>query len=203
MPIPLPFPRPFSQDKEKEQRSEPSIIYQYLVRNNHDVAEKLHKNKTHLEDWAYATDVDPDLIRAIILHESRGWGSIPFGEDTETALSHFRSGEEGSYGFAQLSSQPRAKAGISIAQARKVEGAIRGAAIWLQDATNELKAGGVKHPTAEQIAAQYNSDKQRGSVGSYGRDVGWTLKQIKSGNLGHFHDRLDYGKAYREKYQAP
>ena len=59
----------FSSVKSSAQTS----IYQYQIRTNTDVANMLQQKEQYVNDWATANDVDSNLVRATILHESRGW----------------------------------------------------------------------------------------------------------------------------------
>jgi RHS repeat-associated protein len=167
----------FSSVKSSAQTS----IYQYQIRTNTDVANMLQQKEQYVNDWATANDVDSNLVRATILHESRGWGDV--FQPVQNQLSWIKSGYEGSYGYAQLGYKPRQEAHLEIEQAETMEGSIKGAAIWLAVSKNDLKLEGIANPTNAQIASQYNSRRQLGEVGSYGKQVQWTYDQIKAGTL--------------------
>jgi len=167
----------FSSVKSSAQTS----IYQYQIRTNTDVANMLQQKEQYVNDWATANDVDSNLVRATILHESRGWGDA--FQPVQNQLSWIKSGYEGSYGYAQLGYKPRQEAHLEIEQAETMEGSIKGAAIWLAVSKNDLKLEGIANPTNAQIASQYNSRRQLGEVGSYGKQVQWTYDQIKAGTL--------------------
>jgi hypothetical protein len=141
----------------------------------------LQQKEQYVNDWATANDVDSNLVRATILHESRGWGDV--FQPVQNQLSWIKSGYEGSYGYAQLGYKPRQEAHLEIEQAETMEGSIKGAAIWLAVSKNDLKLEGIANPTNAQIASQYNSRRQLGEVGSYGKQVQWTYDQIKAGTL--------------------
>jgi hypothetical protein len=159
------------------------MSYEFLVSHNPFMVKLLRDNALYLEDESFLHGVDPDLVRAIIMHESRGWGAD--GEKIEGWLSSMH-GKKGTYGYGQLGEEARAAAKLSIDDAMTIRGSIKGAATWLAKATDDLKKAGIVNPTIAQIASQYNSEKQKGLVGSYGRQVDWTYRQIKHGKLGQF-----------------
>lgn len=167
-----------------DEDAEPGPLYKFLVRNNTEVAQLLHERKSYLEDWAYATETDPDLIRAIILHESRGFRND--WERLEAQVSWIRRGSMGSYGYAQLGPVARKESDLTIEKSQTLKGSIQGAARWLQVSVNDLHHVGIKRPTIEQIAAQYNKRSANGEVTEYGREMAWTYRKIKNGEIGKF-----------------
>lgn len=122
VPTPTPFPPP----------KMPDDTYKSQVEGNFGVMKLLQKSNPYVEAWSRAYNLDPDLVRAIILHESRGFGVN--GEWLEAAGSYVSSlidKNRGSFGFAQLGPQPRRAADLTVPLARTMPGSIKGAAIWL------------------------------------------------------------------------
>ena len=70
-------------------------------------------------------------------------------------------------------------ANLNIKDAETIQGSIKGAAAWLADARENLIKKGVSKPSNAQIASYYNSSRQDGEVGSYGKQVMWTYGKIK------------------------
>jgi len=164
----------------------PDWWYRLLVaQNTFQVANLLKSRQAYIEDVSLAYNVDGNLIRAIILHESRGTND--YLRDLEDQLSWIKSGGDGSYGYAQLGPDARNAVYIEIDDAQTVDGSIFGAANWLDHSRSQLIDYGIPNPTSAQIAAQYNSSVQLGDVGSYGKQVNWTYEQIKSGKVGDFN----------------
>ena len=159
------------------------VPYEFLVSHNPFMVKLLRDNAIYVEDESFLYGVDPDLVRTIIMHESRGWGAD--GETIEGWLSSLH-GDDGTYGYGQLGKDARAAAGLSIADAMTIRGSIKGVASWLAVAIKDLTDAGVADPTIAQISTQYNSRKQKGLVSTYGKEVGWTYGQIKNGKLGQF-----------------
>jgi len=164
----------------------PDKLYQILVTHNTNVAAQLRNQKDYLEDQAALNKVDPDLVRAIIVNESRAFGYIL--QPAEALLSVVRKGEEGTFGFAQLGLKAREEAGLGFLEDQTIKGSIRGAARWLARCTSELKQMNIRHPTVAQIASQYNFGPVLGRVSPYGGEVNWLYKAIKSGKIGGFHN---------------
>jgi len=128
--------------------------------------------------------VSPNLVAAVIMFEHRGWGLIPGSQYAEAALSYGKSvvspASNPTYGFAQLGSDARASANLSVRQSLTAVGSIEGAAAWLGVQKQELVNAGVANPTAAQIATRYNwGNAPAGSVTDYGKNVGAIFNEVQ------------------------
>jgi|GEM_PF-722876 len=160
---------------------EPDELYKAQVMDNGDILlHSLAAEKSLIEAYAEWLSIDADLIRATIIHESRGFGTNYM--EVDKALSWFRRGANGTYGYAQLGKNARAFAELSIDDAMTMRGSIKGAAMWLRKNTDILISHGVTSPTILQVASQYNAGRQLGLVSVYGAQVNWLVKSIKAGN---------------------
>ena len=164
---------------------QPDAIYQHQIRGNTEVMQLLQDRKAYIEDVSIANNIDSDIVRAIILHESRGFGDR--FERLEAQVSWIRRGTAGSYGYAQLGPDARRASNLSIEQAQTMSGSINGAAKWVSVSQTDLISKGVSNPSVSQVASQYNYARQDGLVSNYGRQVNWTYNQIQSGSTGGFH----------------
>jgi RHS repeat-associated protein len=164
---------------------QPSQSYQNQIRGNTEVMQLLQDRHSYVEDVSMANDVDSDFVRAIIIHESRGFGDR--FQRLEAQVSWIRNGTAGSYGYAQLGPDARRASNLSIEEAQRMRGSISGAARWLSVSQTNLVNRGVSNPSVAQVASQYNYARQDGLVSNYGRQVDWTHSQIQSGSIGSFH----------------
>lgn len=115
----------------------------------------LNKHSDLIRRAAKFYKIDSNLIRGIIINES----STRYGAGTiEAIVSRVREefGGYGTYGPAQLGPDARAALGLNAIDVLSYEGAIIGAAGFLNIERQKLILEGVKNPTNGQIAARYN-----------------------------------------------
>ena len=143
---------------------------------------ELRDNDAMIRFWAAKAGVDPNLVRAILIQES-ALEAIPWGLDIDALASYLRHQEQGTYGPGQLNDSARAYAGLTVAEAMTFPGAIKGVALVLKRSVEDLHDAGVANPTVAQIAAQYNSQHQKGLVSNYGQQVFWIYKELQAGRI--------------------
>ena len=155
--------------------------HQKLVYQNTEVGEMLRAESEYLNDWALAQNLNPDLIRAIILQESRGTGKLlrPLEDQVSWAFSK----RNGSLGYAQLGPKAREAAGLTIKESKTIRGSVKGASTWLAHSVSELRKAGIDSPTVAQIASHYNAEANKGEVSNYGRQVEWIVEEIRLGKM--------------------
>ena len=127
--------------------------------------------------------IDSALIKGVITNEIITRLGASGGD---AVMSGFRSlfndrGNGGTYGPGQLGREAREAAGLSILDSLTYEGAIRGAANWLDMQRQDLVKMGIQNPTNAQIATRYNKGSARGEVTNYGIRVQFLIDRLYSG----------------------
>jgi hypothetical protein len=149
----------------------------------------LQRNDPAIREEAENHDIEPNLLRGIIVRKTAGHWPLPtFVEGGLSRIHEYRTGKDGTYGIAQLGPKARDYSGLSRMDAMKEGWAIHGAANWLSYERSRLIRQGVSDPTRAQIATRYNSGNARpaGVVSSYGRQVEHIIRRVEQGEFGNF-----------------
>jgi hypothetical protein len=136
-------------------------------------AKGLSIHSEYLNQIAEKYDLNPRLIAAILINESRGWGATATTMTAEMLASATKRAG-GSYGPAQLGPAARKYAGLSIKQALTARGSILGSAAWLDYQRKKLISEGIRSPNAGQISSRYNArlaSSAPGTVTKYGLQI--------------------------------
>lgn len=138
-------------------------IHRFQIENNTEVADLLEKNADFLNSQAHAHGVDPALVQATILHDTRG-NSDAFRSERQSSLS------------GESSETPPGNENSSL------KASIQKNAVWLGVAKSKLLRSGISEPSSAQIATVYNSGRV-GKVDQYGERVQWTYDKLKGGSV--------------------
>lgn len=178
---------------EEAYNPEEDAFYQFLIEAWGKTAihelesyeEEVQKAATKLQPNGKYRDVDPALVKAVIVNES----ATRAGGGRGDAIGSLIFSDFGTYGPAQLGPEARNDENldvdedgnrITILEALSYEGAIEGAANWLDKQRVELEEEGIENPTNGQIASRYNNGNAdvRDKITEYGIRIEYLIERF-------------------------